>query len=109
MNTSNTSNTTTFRIASMDLVDFSTKLQEAVMQGYKLDFSNENCPIQLGTLLTCCLVKDSSPAKDEGLVKEATVEAQNTAYKPSEKQGSTEVPSEEQKPSRGRKPASKVS
>lgn len=100
MNTSNTSNTaqtTTFRIASMDLVDFSTKLQESVLQGYKLDFSNENCPIQLGTLLTCCLVK------------EATVEAQNTAYKPSEKQGSTEVPSEEQKPSRGRKPASKVS
>lgn len=95
----NTSNTTTFRIASMDLVDFSTKLQEAVQQGYKLDFSNENCPIQLGTLLTCCLVKDSS------------TEAPNEAYKPSEKQGSTEVPSEvpneEQKPSRGRKPASK--
>ena len=99
MNTSSTTNTSTFRIASMDLVDFSTKLQEAVMQGYKLDFSNENCPIQLGTLLTCCLVKD------EGLVKEATTEA----YKPSEKQGSTEVPSEEQKPSRGRKPASKTS
>ena len=93
----NTSNTTTFRIASMDLVDFSTKLQEAVQQGYKLDFSNENCPIQLGTLLTCCLVK------------EAYLEAPNTAYKPAEKQGSTEVPSEEQKPSRGRKPASKVS
>ncbi len=97
----NTSNTTTFRIASMDLVDFSTKLQEAVQQGYKLDFSNENCPIQLGTLLTCCLVKES------------TVEAPSEASKPSEKQGSTEVPSEvpneEQKPSRGRKPASKVS
>ena len=95
----NTSNTTTFRIASMDLVDFSSKLQEAVLQGYKLDFSNENCPIQLGTLLTCCLVKGPSP------------EAPNEAYKPSEKQGSTEVPSgipsEEQKPSRGRKPASK--
>lgn len=86
----------TFRIASMDLVDFSTKLQEAVQQGYKLDFSNENCPIQLGTLLTCCLVK------------EAYLEAHNEAYKPSEKQGSTEVPSEEQKPSRGRKPASKT-
>lgn len=99
MNTSNTTNTSTqtFRIASMDLVDFSTKLQEAVLQGYKLDFSNENCPIQLGTLLTCCLVKETS------------VEAPNEAYKPSEKQGSTEVPSEEQKPSRGRKPASKVS
>lgn len=93
MNTS----TQTFRIASMDLVDFSSKLQEAVLQGYKLDFSNENCPIQLGTLLTCCLVKDPS------------LEAPNEAYKPSEKQGSTEVPSEEQKPSRGRKPASKVS
>ena len=91
----NTSNTTTFRIASMDLVDFSTKLQEAVQQGYKLDFSNENCPIQLGTLLTCCLVKESS------------TEAPNEASKPSEKQGSTEVPSEDQKPSRGRKPASK--
>ena len=93
--------TQTFRIASMDLVDFSTKLQEAVQQGYKLDFSNENCPIQLGTLLTCCLVKD------EGLVKEVTTEAPNEVYKPSEKQGSTEVPNEEQKPSRGRKPASK--
>lgn len=97
----NTSNTTTFRIASMDLVDFSTKLQEAVQQGYKLDFSNENCPIQLGTLLTCCLVK------------EAYLEAPNAVYKPSEKNGSTEVPSgvliEEQKPSRGRKLASKVS
>lgn len=104
MNTS----TQTFRIASMDLVDFSTKLQEAVQQGYKLDFSNENCPIQLGTLLTCCLVKDSSPVKDEGLVKEAAVEAPNTASKPSEKQDSTEVPSEEQKPSRCRKPASKT-
>lgn len=98
MNTSNTTNTaqtSTFRIASMDLVDFSTKLQEAVQQGYKLDFSNENCPIQLGTLLTCCLVKDPS------------LEASNQTYKPSEKQGSTEVPSEEQKPSRGRKPVSK--
>lgn len=92
----------TFRIASMDLVDFSTKLQEAVQQGYKLDFSNENCPIQLGTLLTCCLVKD------EGLVKDSSVEAPNEAYKPSEKQCSTEVPNEEQKPSRGRKPASKT-
>lgn len=100
----NTSNTTTFRIASMDLVDFSTKLQEAVQQGYKLDFSNENCPIQLGTLLTCCLVK------------EAYLEAPNAVYKPSEKHGSTEVPSgvpsgvliEEQKPSRGRKLASKT-
>ena len=91
-----TTNTSTFRITSMDLVDFSTKLQEAVQQGYKLDFSNENCPIQLGTLLTCCLVK------------EAATEAPNEAYKPSEKQGSTEVPSEEQKPSRGRKPASKA-
>lgn len=101
--------TQTFRIASMDLVDFSTKLQEAVQQGYKLDFSNENCPIQLGTLFTCCLVKYSSPVKDEGLVKEAYLEAPNTASKPSEKQGSTEVPSEEQKPSRGRKPASNVS
>ena len=98
----NTSNTPTFRIASMDLVDFSTKLQEAVQQGYKLDFSNENCPIQLGTLLTCCLVKDSSPVKD------SSTEAPNEAYKPSEKLGSTEVPSEEQKPSRGRKPASKT-
>ena len=96
MNTSSTTQASTFRIASMDLVDFSTKLQEAVQQGYKLDFSNENCPIQLGTLLTCCLVKDPS------------TEAPNEAYKPSEKQGSTEVPSEEQKPSRGRKQASKT-
>ena len=45
------------RIASADLVGFCLELQQAVQEGYHILFDNANCPVQIGTLLTCGVVK----------------------------------------------------
>lgn len=45
------------RIASADLVGFCLELQQAVQEGYQLLLDNANCPVQIGTLLTCGVAK----------------------------------------------------
>ena len=45
------------RITSADLVGFCLELQQAVQEGYQILFDNANCPVQIGTLLTCGVAK----------------------------------------------------
>ena len=45
------------RIASADLVGFCLDLQQAIQEGYRILLDNANCPVQIGTLLTCGVAK----------------------------------------------------
>ena len=56
------------RLACYDLVQYSQELQQAIKEGYELCFDTENCPVMIGTLFTCGLVKQ----QDVGLVKQPT-------------------------------------
>ena len=51
------------RIASADLVGFCLELQQAIQEGYQILLDNANCPVQIGTLLTCGVAK-IQPARD---------------------------------------------
>lgn len=47
------------RIESYSLLEFAEKVQEAVLEGYRLDVgSNENAPISFGSFQTCGMVKE---------------------------------------------------
>ena len=85
------------RIASADLVGFCLDLQQAVQEGYQLLFDNANCPVQIGTLLTCGVAK----IQPERSLNE------EQANKESEKSNGSNESKEEvvaTTPQRGRKP-----
>lgn len=52
--------TSTKRLACYDLVQYSQELQQAIKEGYELCFDTENCPVMIGTLFTCGLVKQAA-------------------------------------------------
>ena len=48
----------TVKVQAYNLLDFAVEIQKHVLDGYRLDTeSNENCPVQLGTLMVAGLVK----------------------------------------------------
>ena len=51
------------RIESYSLLEFAEKLQEAFLEGYRLDVgSNENAPISFGSFQTCGMVRKGTAA-----------------------------------------------
>ena len=78
------------RIESYSLLEFAEKLQEAFLEGYRLDIgSNENAPISFGSFQTCGMVRKGTAAVDTvvvaveapSVVAEATVEATEVVSK----------------------------
>lgn len=54
----------TKRIDSYSFMEFCQLVQEAIKDGYSFDFdSNENFPQQMGTFITCGLVKEVEAAE----------------------------------------------
>ena len=85
------------RIASADLVGFCLELQQAVQEGYQILFDNANCPVQIGTLLTCGVAK----IQPERSLNEEQANKVSTESKES-KESKEEVVATT--PQRGRKP-----
>ena len=57
------------RIESYSLLEFAEKLQEAFLEGYRLDVgSNENAPISFGSFQTCGMVRKGTAAVDTVVV-----------------------------------------
>jgi len=78
------------RIESYSLLEFAEKLQEAFLEGYRLDVgSNENAPISFGSFQTCGMVRKGTAAVDTvvvaveapSVVAEATEEATEVVTK----------------------------
>jgi len=78
------------RIESYSLLEFAEKLQEAFLEGYRLDVgSNENAPISFGSFQTCGMVRKGTAAVDTvvvaveapSVVAEATEEATEVVSK----------------------------
>ena len=78
------------RIESYSLLEFAEKLQEAFLEGYRLDVgSNENAPISFGSFQTCGMVRKGTTAVDTvvvaveapSVVAEATEEATEVVSK----------------------------
>lgn len=55
--TTTTATASTKRLACYDLVQYSQELQQAIKEGYELCFDTENCPVMIGTLFTCGMLK----------------------------------------------------
>jgi hypothetical protein len=55
-----TATPTTIRITEYSLLDYSLKLQEQILLGYRVDLGMENYPNQIGTVLVAGLVKEES-------------------------------------------------
>lgn len=54
----NTTKPETKSILAYSLMDYSTAMQEAILEGYRLDNSNEGYPQQIGALYSCNLLLD---------------------------------------------------
>lgn len=56
----------TQRIDSYSFFEFCQKVQEEIIKGWRFDFdSNENCPVQMGTFLTCGMILDDQVVQEE--------------------------------------------
>lgn len=84
------------RIASADLVGFCLELQQAVQEGYQILFDNANCPVQIGTLLTCGVAKIQPARSLNG--EQANKESKESSGKESKEEVVATTPQ------RGRKP-----
>lgn len=61
-------------IQAYSLVDFSLAVQDKILEGYRFDVTrNDTCPVQLGVLLHCVMVKPAVEQTTRGV--EVTEEA----------------------------------
>lgn len=55
-------------IQAYSLVDFSLAVQDKILEGYRFDVTqNDTCPVQLGVLLHCVMVKPAVEQTTQGV------------------------------------------
>ena len=61
----------TYQITAPDLLTFALELEKAVLQGYRIDLTNDNCPLEIGFMRVATLVMPPAEVAMQELTQEA--------------------------------------